>query len=118
MNIQFDNNETIVVTRSPYHSEVRLVAYIAPGQISVEDIVAQAKAAEHVYFYVNDAVVATYTGYTSFNSVSMNDTEITLTMINPNPERQENPYAEYVEAVQILLGDDTIGNDVENTEVQ
>ena len=92
--------------------------YISPGQISVEDLIAQAKAAEHIYFYANDSVLAGYNGYTQFNAVNINDTEITLTMINPNPERQENPYAEYVEAVQILLGDDTIGNDVENTEVQ
>lgn len=116
MKIQFDNNELITVTRSPYHSDTRLVMYIAPGQVPVENLIAQARASEHIYFYVNDTVLASYSGYTQFNSASINDTEIALTMINPNPERQPSA-DDYIEAVKILLGDEVVEN-ATTTEVQ
>lgn len=106
MKIQFDNNELLDVTRSPYCSEERLVMYIANGQVPAERVISEAKAADNVYFYVNDEVLATYHGYTSFNSLTITDTEINVVMINPNPEHEDES-SDYVEAVRILLGDES-----------
>lgn len=110
MKLQFDNNELIDVTRSPYNSDARLVVYITPGQISTDSLIAEAKAAENIYFYVNDEVLATYRGYTRFDSATINNIEIIITLVNPNPERKDS-YSDYVEAVKILLGDEDIAPD-------
>lgn len=106
MKIQFDDHEQINVTRSPYCSDERLVIYIAPNQIALDNLVDWLKSTEVVRFYVNDDVLATYSGYVVFNSLMVNDSELTVTLVNPNPERDTTDVADYIEAVNILLGEE------------